>query len=150
MIWNEMETAPTNGSEFIGLMKDGLVFLTHRQAYHTYVTKAEAAKTGNCFHPTKMRYGWSYEDADSHMPCKPVGWIPKPDSKDKTLKKDTEAEKPPLGLMPKNLHEEVRFYDICAAISRYYNVEWKIPIEWVKEYNELIDVGANKNKHMEE
>ena len=66
------------------------------------------------------------------------------------MKKDTKVEKPPLGLMPKNLHEEVRFYDICAAISRYYNVEWKIPIEWVKEYNELIDVGANKNKHMEE
>ena len=80
--WKEMETAPIDGTKFIGLMEDGLVFLTHRQAYHTYYTKAEKLKTGNVgFHPTRMKYGWSYEDDDSHNPCRPIGWMQKPDDK---------------------------------------------------------------------
>lgn len=79
MYWNKMETAPKDGTKFIGLMKDGLVFLTHRQSYHTYLTAKEMADTdGSGFHPTRMRYGWSYEDNSSHNPCNPIGWMPIP------------------------------------------------------------------------
>jgi hypothetical protein len=52
-------------------------------------------------------------------------------------------KKPPLGLMPKHIFEHnnniKRFEDVCDAISRYYNESRKIPIEWISEYNELID-----------
>ena len=44
--------------------------------------------------------------------------------------------------MPKKIFEDLknseRFSDICGAISRYYNSNLEIPIEWVKEYNDLI------------
>ena len=56
----------------------------------------------------------------------------------KSLEKDAKTERPPLGLLSKSIHKEKRFYDVCAAISRYYNVGWKIPIEWVEEHNELV------------
>jgi hypothetical protein len=48
--------------------------------------------------------------------------------------------KPPLGLMPIRIHQENRFDEVCAAITRYYNAGLKIPIEWIVEYNELIDI----------
>lgn len=48
------------------------------------------------------------------------------------------AKKPPIGLMPKYLHDEKRFIDVCAAICRYYDEGCQIPIEWIEEYNELI------------
>ena len=47
--------------------------------------------------------------------------------------------KPPLGLTPKWVRDKERFYEICAALSRYYNAGKKIPIEWVEEYNSLVD-----------
>ena len=56
----------------------------------------------------------------------------------KSLEKDAKTERPPLGLLSKSIHKEKRFYDVCAAISRYYNVGWEIPIEWVEEHNELV------------
>ena len=62
----------------------------------------------------------------------------------KSLEKDAKVEMPPLGLLPNSTYKKKRFHDVCAAISRYYNVGWKILIEWVEEHNELINVGANK------
>ena len=51
--------------------------------------------------------------------------------------------KPPLGLIPKKLHDErvkiERFNEVCGAISRYYNAGMKIKIEWIEEYNEYIE-----------
>ena len=47
-------------------------------------------------------------------------------------------QRPPIGLEPKFVHDSKRFYDICDAISRYYNAGCKIPVKWIKEYNELI------------
>lgn len=52
-------------------------------------------------------------------------------------------EKPPIGLMPKSIHLEKRFYEVCGAITRYYSVGGKIPIEWVEEYNELLEKVDN-------
>lgn len=51
---------------------------------------------------------------------------------------------PPAGLTPRCIYEEKknkqRFYEICAAISRYYNAGMKIPVEWITEYNELVTI----------
>lgn len=54
-------------------------------------------------------------------------------------KKQIKIEKPPLGLIPRWVQVEQRYCAVCAAISRYYNAGKKIPIEWIEEYNELID-----------
>lgn len=47
--------------------------------------------------------------------------------------------KPPLGLTPKNINDTKRLREIQGAFSRYYNAEMKIPLEWIEEYNSLID-----------
>lgn len=46
-------------------------------------------------------------------------------------------EMPPLGLIPKWLHREMRVKDIKGAISRYLHHDKPIPKEWIEEYNEL-------------
>jgi hypothetical protein len=58
------------------------------------------------------------------------------------------AIRPPLGLIPRKFHDKrvnvERFNEVCGAISRYYNSGLKINIEWIEEYNELVDiVGKN-------
>jgi hypothetical protein len=51
--------------------------------------------------------------------------------------------RPPLGLIPKKLHDErvkvERFNEVCGAIARYYDAGMKINIEWIEEYNELVE-----------
>lgn len=51
--------------------------------------------------------------------------------------------KVPIGLTPKKYHDKKvnseRFNDVREAISRYYDAGLKIDIEWIEEYNELID-----------
>ena len=51
--------------------------------------------------------------------------------------------KPPIGLTNRKFYEEFknkeRLTEVMGAISRYYEALLKIPIEWVEEYNELID-----------
>ena len=53
------------------------------------------------------------------------------------------AIKPPLGLIPKKFHDKrvkaERFNEVCGAITRYYNAGMKINIEWIQEYNELVE-----------
>jgi hypothetical protein len=53
------------------------------------------------------------------------------------------AIKPPLGLIPKKFHDErvkvERFNEVCGVIARYYDAGLKINIEWVEEYNELVE-----------
>jgi hypothetical protein len=53
------------------------------------------------------------------------------------------AIKPPLGLTPKKFHDErvktERFNEVCGAIARYYDAGLKINIEWIQEYNELVE-----------
>jgi len=52
-------------------------------------------------------------------------------------------KRPPLGLIPKEIYNKnnkvTRFNEVCGAISRYYNEGLQIPINWVEEYNELVD-----------
>ena len=53
------------------------------------------------------------------------------------------AIRPPLGLTPKKFHDErvkvERFNEVCGAIVRYYDAGLKINIEWIEEYNELVE-----------
>ena len=53
------------------------------------------------------------------------------------------AIRSPLGLKPNKYHDErvkvERFNEVCGAIARYYNAGKKINIEWIEEYNELVE-----------
>ena len=53
------------------------------------------------------------------------------------------AIKPPLGLIPKKFHDKrvkvERLNEVCGAIARYYDAGMKINIEWIEEYNELVE-----------
>jgi hypothetical protein len=42
-------------------------------------------------------------------------------------------QKPPLGIIPKKLHDERRYSDLCNAILRYNTVNKPVPIEWEEE-----------------
>jgi hypothetical protein len=48
-----------------------------------------------------------------------------------------------LGLIPKRFYDQrvkvERFNEVCGAIARYYDARLKIKIEWIEEYNELVD-----------
>ena len=52
--------------------------------------------------------------------------------------------KQPLGLIPKEIIRQKRFIEVRKAINRYYNAGLKIPIEWIIEYNELVE-NINKS-----
>lgn len=54
-------------------------------------------------------------------------------------------EMPPIGIMPKWLHDFNRLRDVQCAIVRRYEAELPIPLEWVEEYNELV-VAHKKHK----
>lgn len=45
--------------------------------------------------------------------------------------------KPPLGLMPKWVHDAKRAEDILDAIERYTDENMSIPKSWVKELKDL-------------
>jgi len=54
--------------------------------------------------------------------------------------------KPPIGLKPKWLSDEERLNEVIGAIIRYSYVKLKIPIEWIREYNEIIDITNCDNE----
>ena len=49
----------------------------------------------------------------------------------------------PLGFIPKKIHDKLiaveRFNEVCGTIARYYNARMKINIDWIEEYNELVE-----------
>lgn len=49
-----------------------------------------------------------------------------------------EISKPPLGLMPRYIHEEKRLKSVVEAVTRCFLNDKIIPIEWIEEYNELV------------
>ena len=57
-------------------------------------------------------------------------------------KEHAHAEKPPLGVMRQKVHDEIREGELGAAIIRYVEAEKEVPIEWVDEYNEIIERWA--------
>lgn len=53
--------------------------------------------------------------------------------------------KPPIGIKPKYIHDEQRQQELKMAIARYLNEDAVIPIEWIKEYNELTYTIKRRN-----
>lgn len=52
-------------------------------------------------------------------------------------------QRPPLGLMPHSVFLLRRLEEIFEAIERYHQANMQIPIEWITEYNLLIDMYKN-------
>jgi len=50
-----------------------------------------------------------------------------------------EFVKPPLGIIPRKIHDRNREISIGAAICRYLLSRKPIKLEWVEEYNELVN-----------
>ena len=48
----------------------------------------------------------------------------------------------PLGLIPKRIRNAERRKEILAAVMRYAVEEKVIPLEWLEEYNELLEGEA--------
>jgi hypothetical protein len=47
-------------------------------------------------------------------------------------------KKQPIGIMPKNIWESIRFNELKKAINRYIKADVVVPIEWINEYNEFV------------
>lgn len=51
-------------------------------------------------------------------------------------------KKPPIGVKPRFIFEEEmkrrRIVDLTAAVRRYLDEQFPIPIEWISEYNEQV------------
>ena len=45
----------------------------------------------------------------------------------------------PIGIKPKYIHDEERCYELKMAIGIYLEANIKIPSEWIKEYNKLVN-----------
>lgn len=49
-------------------------------------------------------------------------------------------KKPPIGIVPKSLHDFKRISEIVNAIERYAEAEMPVPKEWVEELKQLLAV----------
>ncbi|MEK5008799.1 hypothetical protein MHI11_16735 [Bacillus sp. FSL K6-3312] len=54
------------------------------------------------------------------------------------------VKEPPLGIIPKFIHDERRAEDLVAAIERRISARSEIPLEWFEEYNNLIKHQVKK------
>lgn len=55
--------------------------------------------------------------------------------------------KPPLGLMPRFIHDEKRMHEILDACNRFIQASRPVPIEWIEELNELMVKYQDRVKH---
>jgi hypothetical protein len=53
--------------------------------------------------------------------------------------------KPPIGLRPQNIVQELRYKEITEAIFRYTQAGKCIPVEWTKEHKELVKTLGKEN-----
>ena len=58
---------------------------------------------------------------------------------DKVIAAMAKLKEPPIGIIPKYIHNEKRLDDLRAAIARYFEAGLKIPVEWIEEYNDLME-----------
>jgi biotin synthase-related radical SAM superfamily protein len=56
------------------------------------------------------------------------------------------AKRPQLGVMPRIIWNEQRITDIKEAIERKTKAFEEIPVEWINEYNELLENTFRRNK----
>jgi len=45
--------------------------------------------------------------------------------------------KPPLGIMPRYIHDGSRRIDLRKTIIRHLDAHREVPLEWVEEFNEI-------------
>lgn len=50
----------------------------------------------------------------------------------------------PIELTPKSTWRKKRLEELCTAITRHFNRQKRIPAEWWKEYDELINEENEK------
>lgn len=53
--------------------------------------------------------------------------------------KAKKEEKPPIGLTPRFVWLKMRKIDIEDAVRRYVKANREVPIEWIKEYFDILD-----------
>lgn len=60
------------------------------------------------------------------------------------------AEKPPIGLTPRRIHNRQRLTAIEEAMDRYIKVSKPIPAEWIGEYIDLAKIvyGADSETNI--
>lgn len=51
----------------------------------------------------------------------------------------TALAKPPIGLVPRNIHVSRRLHEIQAAITRYEEAGWDVPTAWLEELDDLME-----------
>lgn len=44
-------------------------------------------------------------------------------------------------MKPRRLHDEQRLSEVSKAITRYIAASYQIPVEWIEEYNDLVQQG---------
>jgi hypothetical protein len=54
------------------------------------------------------------------------------------LKTNSKVRRLPIGVMPKFIWDEQRLKELREAIQRYADAGEYIPLDWVKEYNNLL------------
>ena len=54
-------------------------------------------------------------------------------------------KKPPLGVMPKYVHDQHRLSDLFQAVLRYMTEGCKIPPEWKNEIDHLLDEYSRRD-----
>jgi hypothetical protein len=59
---------------------------------------------------------------------------------------DELKKQPPLGLMPHKIWLEARMWDIYGAMGRYMENRKPIPVEWIKEFNQIRDELGRETK----
>lgn len=57
---------------------------------------------------------------------------------------ENKTKRPPIGLMPRKLHNEARIKDIVEAMARFMDESKQIPLEWIDELSELSRWNENK------
>lgn len=78
--------------------------------------------------------------SDLHLLYKNIGDISFRDNN--PVKRQRKKKKPPIGLMPKALHEQQRVDNLKTVINRYLEVEEPVPVEWIVEYNERVTASG--------
>ena len=63
-------------------------------------------------------------------------------------RKEIDMNKPPIGITPRWLLDEERAIEIEQAITRYNEVDYPIPVEWIQELNEVYK-RLNKFYHIQ-
>ena len=57
-------------------------------------------------------------------------------------------DKPPIGIMPRYIHNSNRMVEILDAMERYSKASKHIPGEWIDELRDLINsIAGERNEH---